>query len=26
MKGEDTSGNTFAGHETKIQMKEFRRG
>jgi hypothetical protein len=26
MKGEDSAGNTFAGHETKIQMKEFRRG
>ena len=26
MKGEDTSGNTFAGHETKIQMKDFSRG
>ncbi len=26
MKGEDTSGNTFAGHETKIQMQDFRRG
>ena len=25
MKGEDQSGNTFAGHETKVQMKEFRR-
>ena len=26
MKGEDTTGTTFAGHETKIQMKDFRRG
>ena len=26
MKGENTSGNTFAGHETKIQMKDFSRG
>jgi len=26
MKGQDQSGNTFAGHETKIQMKEFERG
>jgi hypothetical protein len=25
MKGENEKGNTFAGHETKIQMKEFRR-
>ena len=25
MKGEDQSGNTFAGHETKIQVKDFRR-
>lgn len=23
MKGQDQQGNTFAGHETKIQMKEF---
>jgi hypothetical protein len=26
MKGEDQAGNTFAGHQTKVQMKEFRRG
>ena len=26
MKGQDQSGETFAGHETKIQMKDFRRG
>jgi len=26
MKGQDQSGNTFAGHETKVQMKDFRRG
>ena len=26
MKGQDQEGRTFAGHETKIQMKEFRRG
>lgn len=26
MKGQDQSGNTFAGHQTKLQMKEFRRG
>lgn len=25
MKGEDQMGNTFAGHQTKIQMKDFRR-
>lgn len=25
MKGQDQSGNLFAGHETKIQMKEFKR-
>ena len=25
MKGEDQSGNTFAGHETKVQMKDFKR-
>ena len=25
MKGQDQSGQTFAGHETKIQMKPFRR-
>jgi hypothetical protein len=25
MKGEDPSGNTFAGHQTKIQMKDFKR-
>ena len=25
MKGQDQSGNTFAGHETKVQMKDFRR-
>ena len=24
MKGQDQSGQTFAGHETKIQMKEFK--
>jgi len=26
MKGQDQAGRTFAGHETKIQMKAFRRG
>ena len=26
MKGQDQAGNIFAGHETKIQMKEFKRG
>jgi len=26
MKGEDPSGQAFAGHETKIQLKDFRRG
>ena len=26
MKGESQTGETFAGHETKIQMKDFRRG
>ena len=26
MKGQDQSGTVFAGHETKIQMKEFKRG
>jgi hypothetical protein len=26
MKGQDQQGNTFAGHETKIQMKDFKRG
>ncbi len=26
MKGQDQQGNTFAGHETKIQMKDFERG
>ena len=26
MKGQDQAGNTFAGHQTKIQMKEFKRG
>lgn len=26
MKGQDQSGNTFAGHETKVQMKDFKRG
>ena len=26
MKGENTSGNTFADHEAKIQMKDFSRG
>jgi len=26
MKGEDQSGETFAGHQTKVLMKEFRRG
>ncbi len=26
MKGHDQQGNTFAGHETKIQMKDFKRG
>lgn len=25
MKGQDQKGNTFAGHETKIQMKDFER-
>tara|TARA_Y100000588_G_scaffold245892_1_gene260251 strand:+ start:1804 stop:2547 length:744 start_codon:yes stop_codon:yes gene_type:complete len=25
MKGQDQAGNTFKGHETKIQMKEFKR-
>ena len=25
MKGQDQMGNTFAGHQTKIQMKDFRR-
>lgn len=25
MKGQDTAGNTFAGHQTKVQMKDFRR-
>ncbi len=25
MRGESQSGTTFAGHETKMQMKEFRR-
>ncbi len=25
MKGQDQSGNTFAGHETKVQMKDFKR-
>jgi len=25
MKGQDTAGNVFAGHETKVQMKEFKR-
>ncbi len=25
MKGEDQKGNAFAGHETKIQMKDFKR-
>ncbi len=25
MKGQDQSGNVFAGHETKIQMKDFKR-
>lgn len=25
MKGQDQSGKTFAGHETKIQMKDFKR-
>jgi len=25
MKGQDESGNTFAGHQTKVQMKGFRR-
>ena len=26
MKGEDQAGNTFAGHQTKIQMRDFKRG
>ena len=26
MKGQDQTGNTFAGHQTKMQMKEFKRG
>jgi len=26
MKGQDLGGNTFAGHQTKVLMKEFRRG
>lgn len=26
MKGQDQSGQTFAGHETKLQIKDFRRG
>jgi hypothetical protein len=26
MKGQDQSGNTFAGHETKVQMKDFKKG
>lgn len=26
MKGQDQEGSTFAGHQTKIQMKDFRRG
>ncbi len=25
MKGQDSSGNTFAGHQTKVLMKEFKR-
>ena len=25
MKGEDTAGQTFAGHETKLRIREFRR-
>ena len=25
MKGQNQMGNTFAGHQTKIQMKDFRR-
>jgi hypothetical protein len=24
MKGEDQTGNVFAGHETKVQMKDFK--
>ncbi len=26
MKGEDQMGNTFAGHQTKVQMRDFKRG
>jgi len=25
MKGHDSMGNAFAGHQTKIQMKDFKR-
>ena len=25
MRGQDQAGNTFAGHQTKIQMKDFKR-
>ncbi|MFQ5610399.1 MAG: DUF6065 family protein [Woeseiaceae bacterium] len=26
MKGQDQSGQVFSGHETKIQVKDFKRG